>query len=82
MEVSLTIITARESIHGYVWKFLRAKVFGHNLLHESGPATTAQVYNFGIQGAITHRLHSSSFLGFPYRILNMNSKRSYDGASR
>ena len=25
--------------------------------------------------AITHRLHSSSFLGSPYRILNMNPKK-------
>ena len=29
----------------------------------------------------THRLHSSSFLGLPYRILNMNPKKEYYGAS-
>ena len=30
----------------------------------------------------THRLHSSSFLGLAYMILNMNPKRNYYGASR
>ena len=30
----------------------------------------------------THRLHSSSFLGLLYRILNMNPKRNYNGAYR
>ena len=28
----------------------------------------------------THRPHSSSFLGLPYRILHMNPKRNYYGA--
>ena len=28
----------------------------------------------------THGLHSSSFMGLPYRILNMNPKRNYHGA--
>ena len=37
---------------------------------------------FEVQG-FTHRLlHGSSFLGLPYRILNMIPKRNYYGASK
>ena len=30
----------------------------------------------------THRLHSSPFMGLPYRVLNMSPKKEYYGASR
>ena len=36
-----------------------------------------------LKGALlksTHRFHSSSFLGLPYMILNMTTKRKYNGA--
>ena len=32
--------------------------------------------------SLTHRLHSSSFLGLPYTNLNMDPKRNYYGAHR